>query len=441
MLSRSGAVFISAVCVLIEFLAAAAWPQQMSNIERGRAHVMLQVAANEVRKHYYDPKFHGLDWNAKIAEAKKKINDAKSFNMAMSNIAAMLDSLHDSHTFLLPPEHAYHFDFGWQYQIIGERCFVTEVRSKSDAETKGLKTGDEVLTINGYTPSRDDLWKMQYVFSILRPQPELQLLLQDPAGKQRQVAVASKIREFKHVTDLTGEDGASDIWDLIRQDETQEHLMRVRYAEFGDALLILKMPQFSASPIEVAGMIDKARKHKALILDLRGNEGGNVDTLNHLIAGMFDKDVKIGDLVGRKESKPQITKGSRNPFTGKLVVLVDSQSASAAEIFARVMQIEKRGLVVGDHTSGSVMEARHYDEKMGADTLIFYGISVTEADLIMTDGKSLEHTGVTPDQILLPSPSALAAGRDPVLARTAEALGVNLTSDAAGKLFPYEWTE
>ena len=441
MLSRSGAVFISAVCVLIEFLAAAAWPQQMSNIERGRAQVMLQVAANEVRKHYYDPKFHGLDWNAKIVEAKKKINDAKSFNMAMSNIAAMLDSLHDSHTFLLPPEHAYHFDFGWQYQIIGERCFVTEVRSKSDAETKGLKTGDEVLTINGYTPSRDDLWKMQYVFSILRPQPELQLLLQDPAGKQRQVAVASKIREFKHVTDLTGEDGASDIWDLIRQDETQEHLMRVRYAEFGDALLILKMPQFSASPIEVAGMIDKARKHKALILDLRGNEGGNVDTLNHLIAGMFDKGVKIGDLVGRKESKPQITKGSRNPFTGKLVVLVDSQSASAAEIFARVMQIEKRGLVVGDHTSGSVMEARHYDEKMGADTLIFYGISVTEADLIMTDGKSLEHTGVTPDQILLPSPSALAAGRDPVLARTAEALGVNLTSDAAGKLFPYEWTE
>lgn len=441
MLSRSGAVFISAVCVLIEFLAAAAWPQQMSNIERGRAQVMLQVAANEVRKHYYDPKFHGLDWNAKIAEAKKKINDAKSFNMAMSNIAAMLDSLHDSHTFLLPPEHAYHFDFGWQYQIIGERCFVTEVRSKSDAETKGLKTGDEVLTINGYTPSRDDLWKMQYVFSILRPQPELQLLLQDPAGKQRQVAVASKIREFKHVTDLTGEDGASDIWDLIRQDETQEHLMRVRYAEFGDALLILKMPQFSASPIEVAGMIDKARKHKALILDLRGNEGGSVDTLNHLIAGMFDKGVKIGDLVGRKESKPQITKGSRNPFTGKLVVLVDSQSASAAEIFARVMQIEKRGLVVGDHTSGSVMEARHYDEKMGADTLIFYGISVTEADLIMTDGKSLEHTGVTPDQILLPSPSALAAGRDPVLARTAEALGVNLTSDAAGKLFPYEWTE
>jgi C-terminal processing protease CtpA/Prc len=103
------------------------------------------------------------------------------------------------------------------------------------------------------------------------------------------------------------------------------------------------------------------------------------------------------------------------------------------------MQLEKRGVVLGDQTSGSVMEARGYSYNQGVDTMFFYSFSVTGADLIMKDGKSLEHVGVTPDEIVLPTAQDLAEGRDPALARAAELAGLKLDAAEAGKLFPFEW--
>jgi C-terminal processing protease CtpA/Prc len=100
------------------------------------------------------------------------------------------------------------------------------------------------------------------------------------------------------------------------------------------------------------------------------------------------------------------------------------------------MQLEKRGTVIGDRISGLVMEASNFPFfGSGVD----YSAEITVANLIMADGKGLEHRGVNPEEILLPEPSDLAAGREPVLAHAAQELGVGLTPEVAGKLFPHEW--
>jgi carboxyl-terminal processing protease len=191
---------------------------------------------------------------------------------------------------------------------------------------------------------------------------------------------------------------------------------------------------------ELDNIMERVKKHQALILDLRGNGGGLVVMLKRLIGYFFEQDINVSELKYRKEVKTEVadSKGNRG-FKGKLIVLIDSRSASASEIFSRVIQLEKRGIVVGDRSAGAVMQSRQHGHEVGLETVSFYGASITNADVIMKDGKSLEHVGVTPDELLLPTAADLAANRDPVLSHAAELVGLKLDPDAAGKLFPIEW--
>ena len=205
--------------IAIGLLATPGWGQKISNIDRDRAQDMLKEISSDIRKHYYDPKLHGVNWDAQVETAKQRINSTDSMNRALSEVAAALDSLNDSHTFFLPPSHSNHYDCGWEAQMVGEHCLVTEVRPGSDAEKKGVRQGDELVALNGFTPSRDNLWKMEYVFRQLRPQPVLRLSLRDPGGKQRQMDATTTVVQNKRVKDLTGRSSDNDIWDLVREGE------------------------------------------------------------------------------------------------------------------------------------------------------------------------------------------------------------------------------
>jgi carboxyl-terminal processing protease len=322
-----------------------------------------------------------------------------------------------------------------EMQPIGDSdCFVTVVRPGSDAEKKGLKPGDQVLTVNGYSAIREDMWKIKYVFDILRPQPGLRLVVRSPEGTTRQIDALASMRATERIKDLL------DYQTFAEERAEHKRIHHARFVEYGKDAIIWKLPDFMFDSDEAKKMLDQIRAHDALVLDLRGNPGGSMEFLAHFLGGTFDREVKIADRVRRNGVKPELAKSRGDKtFSGKLIVLVDSESASASEVFARVVQLEKRGVVVGDLSSGSVMESVLYPNSIGRMAITFYSSSITEADLIMGDGKSLERVGVMPDTRILPKPSDLAAGRDPALAYAAGLVGLKLTPEEAGKLFPVEW--
>jgi C-terminal processing protease CtpA/Prc len=411
--------------------------QSINKIDRDRGHVILKTLKSEIKKNYYDPGFHGLDLEALFKTADEKVDRAASVSQIFGIVAQTLIEFNDSHLFFIPPSRAARSDYGWQWQAIGDKCYVVAVKPGSDAESKELLPGDLVISIDNFQPARDNVWKLDYLYNALRPQVGMRVLVQHPGGKQQQIDVLAKITERKRRLDLVND--ASDFWALIRESENENRLYRDRYYEMGDDLMIWKMPTFESSELGVDDMMRKVRKHKALVLDLRGNAGGAEDTLKHMIGYFVDHDVKVGDLKRRKETKPLEAKTQGGGFTGKLIVLTDSRSASSSEIFARVMQIEKRGTVIGDRSAGAVMRAMGNNFQLGADVIVLYGASITDADVIMTDGKSLEKNGVTPDELLLPTAADLLAKRDPVLARAAALAGVKLDPEKAGSMFPIEW--
>ncbi len=413
-------------------------PQKLDSASVTRAHMMLRQAYSDVKDHYYDPKFRGLNLEANFQKSDAGLDVATSNGEAFRIIAAFLYALQDSHTFFLPPSRVSRMDRGFRMEMVGDACFVTHIRPGSDAASK-LKVGDRVLLIDGFNVSRDSFHDMQYFFETLLPAPELELIVQNPAGERRKEKVIAAFRSGKTVYDISNGATDFDYTKLILEDQNDDHLHRQRTVENGD-VMIWKMPWFYADSDELNSIFGRTLKHKTLILDLRGNPGGSVDVLREMLSHVFDHEVKIADRISRKNSKPEIAKPTKgNLFTGKLIVLVDCRSASASELFARVVQIEKRGTVIGDRSAGAVMEARHYHESVGLDDKVFYGFSITSADLVMADGKTLEKVGVIPDTLMLPTGADIAAGQDPVLVKAAEFAGLKLEPVAAGKLFPFEW--
>ena len=421
---------------LLASMSATARAQGISGFDRDRGLLMLRAVRRDLEAHYYDSTYHGIDLAARFDSATARVRVAQSNAEIFGIIALTLFELNDSHTWFVPPQRVNEIDHGWDLQMFGDSCYVVDVDPKSDAAAQGIKAGDQVLGVNRLAPSRRDLWKILYWVNNVDPQPVAELIVRSRLGAARRVPARAKVTPGHRIIDLTGSDGGSDISRLIRKAEDAERRTRDAFVHLDTTVLIWRMNWFRSERAMDDGM-RRAEKAAALILDLRRNSGGLESALLRLLGRFLPGADTIGLIQRRRERRPLVVKPvGRRPYAGKVVVLVDSRSASSAELLSRSLQLRGRAVVIGDRSAGAVQRSIGHQHQVGTETVVFYATSITDADIVMADSGRLEHVGVTPDEILLPTADDLATGRDPVLARALALVGVSIDADSAGKLLP-----
>jgi C-terminal processing protease CtpA/Prc len=419
---------------------ARAW--QISSLDRQRGVLMLHGVRNDLEKRYYDSTFHGLNLAALFDSAEADVRSAQSNSDIFGIIAGVLVRLDDSHTWFLPPARVARVEYGWTMRMVGESAFVFTVTPGSDAQASGLHVGDAILGVDRFRPTRRSFSRLLYWYYALSPQDALTLIARSPdsAAQPRRLVARAKVIEGKSILDLSGQDGGTDIWSLVRQWENARHAWADRFAAVGSDVLVWQLKRFGSEDQMDQG-IKRAGKFPTLVVDARNNPGGAERALLRLTSHLLAAVDTIATVHRRHEAVPLVSKPSKPAYAGNVVVLVDAGSSSASEIFARTMQLTHRARVVGDTTAGAVMRNMGWEHTIGAEIAVFYGVSVTDADIVMPDGGRLEQVGVVPDLAVLPRGSDLAAGRDPALALAIGLGGPRIGADSAGHLFPREQNE
>jgi C-terminal processing protease CtpA/Prc len=397
--------------------------------EREMGLEMLDEMKKILEEYYYDPKYHGMDLKERFQKAKDRIKTL-NYNWQINRVLAqVLLDLNDSHTRFILPRRTDYFEYGFTTQMFGDKCLVVTVKKGSDADKKGLRVGDQVLNIGRFIPTRQDLWKITYLIYKLDPAGTVDLRIRNLAGAEAQMTVAATTMTEKEYKEKQ------------KKRKNEEPVKPFKCQEINPELIACKLYTFNVETNQIDKMMKEVGQHAKLILDLRGNYGGFVTTEKYLAGCLFDHDVKMAEEITRKKTEVRMSGSKKDKsFKGALIVLVDSNSASASEMMARVVQLEERGRIVGDVTAGALMTStrRGLFGPLSALTDIAitpYSMSVTVGEIVMKDGKRIEGVGVIPDESIVPTGLALSKKTDPILARAATMFGANLTPEQAGEFY------
>ena len=167
---RGRILALAALCLLAPAaLRREAAARQLGPYDRDSARDMLRAVKDDLKKNYYDPTLRGMDIEARFRAAEERIKQAQTRDQLIIAVAQVMLDLNDSHTYFFPPFRAARVTYGWRMRMVGDLCFVTAVNPKSDAASKGLKPGDAVVSLDGFRPTRENLWKMYYRYYLLMP--------------------------------------------------------------------------------------------------------------------------------------------------------------------------------------------------------------------------------------------------------------------------------
>lgn len=395
-----------------------------------RARSMFPRVWAKIQAESYDPSFGGVNTTELERTATSQLEKTKSLAETYALIAQAVVNLNDSHTRFFPPLRPVRIEYGVSFDVVGKNVYVGAVKPGSDAAKQGLQAGERVLSINGMPAFRDSLDLIEYSILALNPQTGLRLQLARADGATSELTFAAEVKTLPRNLDLAG----GDFLRLMLKGEEREAQLTSKFVDLAPKVLWWQLSTFSL-PEEVERGLRKASSYDHVIIDLRRNSGGlESEMLDAIGACLGSGRHPIGKIQERTKEKPLVA-SSRFHIPGKLYVLIDGNSASASEIFARSLQLAGRATVLGDLSAGMVNRSRTHVLTLGdGANLVVFAVQVTEGQVKMSDGQVLEKNGVTPDVWLVPSPKDLAAGDDPVLAAAAKMAGVALTNQQAGEI-------
>jgi carboxyl-terminal processing protease len=234
--------------------------------------------------------------------------------------------------------------FGTVLYVTPGKIVVLESAEKSPAWRAGLGPGDEIVEVNGQRIDRLDFRSLVELLQRARSRP-VALGIVHP-GKLLPVMVKLNPAEVALPT--------VDTAFLLRPGIAYLHLSSFE----------AKTPEETYDAITRLG----GANLKGLLLDLRGNHGGIVDAAVGTVSLFMPPGLTVLTMKGRAQpAKTDSTVQTPGLFTMPLVVLVNGETASAAEIAAAALEEHDRALIAGSPTFGKglVQQVMPLDEKMG----------------------------------------------------------------------------
>jgi carboxyl-terminal processing protease len=321
---------------------------------------------------------------------------------------SMADSLHDGHTAFLTPDEvrrSHETSFAGIGVLFSrpqdnQAPLIAEIFPNSPAASSGLKRGDRIASVDGR-----DVTGMAV--------GDIAQLIRGQAGTQVKVQVqrltAPQPLEFTLRRALVQVD------QVVGRQVPGAPIGYIKIRGFGD-------PTISD---QVLGILDQGRQRgiRGWIVDLRGNPGGSLPVVLASAAGFFDSDhTVLGYQVDRQRRQTSLDMQPLNLLNGDaLVVLIDHETASGAEILAAALQEAKVGTLVGAKSAGNVAVATQItmpDESV---------LQITEQRFVSPSGAQLDGAGVTPDVPVDLTDDDLQNDRDPQLGKALELMVQHLT--------------
>jgi carboxyl-terminal processing protease len=170
----------------------------------------------------------------------------------------------------------------------------------------------------------------------------------------------------------------------------------VELTQVTSSVVLLEIASFlSGTAIEVSRVLKSANYASGVIIDLRNNSGGLLQEAVD-VAELF---IGNGIIVSYKvnESEKVFRATNSNPIKVPVVVIINRNTASSAEILAGAFQDRNRGVVIGERSygKGSVQELISLDD--GSK------LELTVALFLTPSGRIIEEVGITPDLAVTPA--------------------------------------